>query len=51
MFKNLFMMMDYVTFMKWQALAIVSGIGLGYVAKAWQDAYDEARQAGAVADR
>ena len=49
MFKSLFMMMDYSTFMKWQLLAIVSGAGLGWCAAKWEEAYKEARDAGAVA--
>ena len=49
MLKNLFMFMDYSTFMKWQLLAIVSGAGLGWCAAKWEEAYKEARDAGAVA--
>ncbi len=50
MWKNLWMAMDYGTFMKWQLLAIASGAFLGWVCKSWEEAYIEAREAGAVAD-
>ena len=49
MIKNLFMMMDYGTFIKWKLLAIASGVGLGWCCAKWQEAYNEARDAGAVA--
>ena len=48
MFKNLVLMCDYVTFMKWQALAIASGCFLGWACKEWCDAYAEAKEAGVV---
>ena len=49
MFKNLFMAMDYATFMKWQLLAIASGVLLGWACKQWEQDYKEAREAGVVA--
>ena len=49
MFKNLILMMDYVTFTKWQLVAIASGALLGWTCSKWEQAYREAKDAGAVA--
>ena len=50
MFKVLIMSMNYVTWTKWQLLAIASGVLLGWTAcDLWKEAYDDARKGGAVA--
>ena len=52
MFKNLFMTMDYVTFMKWQFAAMASGaalIGTWWLCSKWEKAYEDARNEGVVA--
>lgn len=50
MFKNLWMVMDYATYAKWQIVGIASGIALGWMAcDVWKHAYDDAKEGGAVA--
>lgn len=50
MFKNLWMVMDYGTYFKWQLLGIVSGIALGWCAcDLWETSYRDAKEGGAVA--
>jgi len=50
MFKNLWMIMDYATYAKWQIVGIASGIALGWMAcDVWKHAYDDAKEGGAVA--
>ena len=50
MFKNLWMIMDYGTYFKWQLLGIVSGIALGWCAcDLWENSYRDAKEGGAVA--
>ena len=50
MFKNLWYVMNDTTYAKWQALAIASGIGIGWVmCDLWKSWSEEARDAGAIA--
>ena len=51
MFKGLTMVMSYTTFMKWQWAAMATGagiVGTWWLASKWQQAYNEAREAGVV---
>lgn len=50
MLKNLIVTMDYVTWYKWQLVATAVGAGIGWaMCNWWRDAFNEARDAGAVA--
>lgn len=49
MYKNLYLFMDYLTFTKWQLFAVVSGAFLGWSTCKFLDAYQEAKEAGAIA--
>jgi len=49
MMKNFYLVMNYGTYVKWQLLAVASGMVLGWVCKKWEEDYKEAREAGVVA--
>ena len=52
MFKNLYMVMNYTTFYKWQLAAMAVGAGLvgcWWMINSWEKDYKEARDAGVVA--
>lgn len=52
MFKNLYVMMSYSTFYKWQLAAMAVGgglVGCWWLLTKWDENYKEARDAGVVA--
>lgn len=52
MYKNMFIMMNYATFMKWMLVAMASGamtVGSWWLLDKFVKAYEEAREDGAVA--
>lgn len=52
MYKNLYMVMNYATFMKWMLVAMASGamtVGSWWLMDKWVKAYEDARKDGAVA--
>lgn len=49
MWKNLWMVMDYPTYIKMTLLTAVGGGFIGWGLAKWEEAYREAKEAGAVA--
>lgn len=52
MYKNMYLIMNYMTFTKWMLLAMASGaacVGSMWLCEKWAKAYEDARKDGAVA--